>query len=375
MKICQVGSFSNSSNEGKREIKAIGGISGYIGDLVSYLLEVNHNIIFIGKIYFFKPQQNLVYKEIQKNPTSTNMFLLTLFLKSFFIRLSGDTIIHAHRPDHFIAFSWFRRNLSVVTLHGQQSRTVFSRKGIIIRWIYGALEYFALKKVTVVLATDKITEQYYLSIYPWLKDKIKVIPTGIDTTKFTVMDKGSCRDLLEIEHDTKVIMYIGRIEPPKRVNDIVLSFQLVHEVFPKTKLVIIGDGILYGEITSLIRELHLSDSVILMGVIMREKLPIWINAADATVLYSYNEGSPLSVKESLACGVPVIANRVGDISDVIVNGVNGYIIEQEDNRSISELMMSCLYNRPIKREACVQSIQKYILGTVYKNIELVYENL
>ena len=76
MNICHIGSYSYTSEKGEREIKAIGGISGYISDLVNYSLNVNHQVILVGKIYFYKQQKNLIYREIQRNPTSTNKFLM-----------------------------------------------------------------------------------------------------------------------------------------------------------------------------------------------------------------------------------------------------------------------------------------------------------
>ena len=71
-------------------------------------------------------------------------------------------------------------------------RTVNSRKGLLIRSIYNLLEYIALKKVDIVISTDRITEQFYISIYPWIKTKIRVLPTGVNTSVFKIIDKNQC---------------------------------------------------------------------------------------------------------------------------------------------------------------------------------------
>lgn len=375
MNICQIGSFSFSSEEGQRELKAIGGISGYIFDLVHYLLKEKHKVIFVGKVYFYKQKENLEYIEVQKKPTSTNRFLLALFFKSFFIHLPKNTIIHAHRPDHFAAFAWFRRNRSVITLHGQQSRTVYIRKGVIVRLIFRLLEYIALRKVSVVIATDKITESYYLDIYPWLKNKIKVLPTGIDTKVFYPLDKNTCKVKTRFKEEDKIVMYIGRIEPPKRIEDIILSFQIVYQYIPQSKLVIVGDGVLLEAMKKMVEKLNLNQCVFFTGVIMRDELPLWINAADVTVLYSYNEGSPLSVKESLACGVPVIANRVGDVGEIIVDGKNGYLLEPENNSTFSELIKKALSSQTITSDNCIESIMKFSLDSINRSVEQIYGDL
>lgn len=375
MIICHIGSFNNNTPDSVRESKAIGGISGYVFDLINFLLKSNHQIIFIGRIYSYKPNEKLRYIEIQNNITSTNKFLLTLFIKSLFIRISNNTIIHAHRPDHFAVFAWFRKNPGILTLHGQQSKTVNSRKGFFVKTFYNWLEYMALKKVRIVIATDKITKNYYIERYDWLRTKIRIIPTGIDLNEFFIMDKQDCRSRLNINSQAKIVMYIGRIEPPKRIEDIILSFQIVHQEFSNTKLIIIGDGVLLPSMKLLTEKLNLQDCVLFTGPLKRQELPVWINSADVTVLYSNNEGSPLSVKESLACGIPVIGNPVGDISEIIINGINGYLLEKDDNFLLSSLIKKSLYNSTFDPVSCMKSIAKYSIDSINHDIELMYNQL
>jgi len=78
--------------------------------------------------------------------------------------------------------------------------------------------------------------------------------------------------------------------------------------------------------------------------------------ADITILYSESEGSPLSVKESLACGIPVVANKVGDIPLIIKNGYNGYIIENDDIQELANAMKTIINNSDSMRLNCIQSI-------------------
>ena len=254
-------------------------------------------------------------------------------------------------------------------------RTVNSRKGLLIRSIYNLLEYIALKKVDIVISTDRITEQFYISIYPWIKTKIRVLPTGVNTSVFKIIDKNQCRELLGLDKESKILMYIGRIEPPKRIYDIIIAFKHVNTNYSKSRLIIIGDGVQLNEIRQLVKNNNLEKSVMLVGAIMRQELPLWINAADVTILYSHNEGSPLSIKESLACGVPVIANKVGDVEDVIKNGINGFIIEQEDNIAISKIIERALYEYQFDSEVCVNSILRYSIDEINKKIESVYSEL
>ena len=96
-------------------------------DFEYYNLERNADVGLIGKIYNYYPRRNLIYIETQAKITSTISFLRSLLVHSFSLKIPKDAIIHAHRPDHLAVFSLFRRNKCVLTLHGQQSKTVKAR--------------------------------------------------------------------------------------------------------------------------------------------------------------------------------------------------------------------------------------------------------
>jgi L-malate glycosyltransferase len=375
MEICQIGVIEFLLHDKITESKAIGGISGYVNDLLDYLLDNNISTIFVGKIYNYQERKNLTYLEVQHELSSTNRFLINLFFKSLFIRVEKKTIIHAHRPDNLAAFALFKRNPTIVTLHGQQALTVFKRKGFIIRCIYKSLEIIALRKAVFLIATDEITKNYYCSVHPKLSKKIRVVPTGIDTDKFKPLDVKDCRRKFGFAENDIIIIYIGRIEAPKKVADIINAYKLVKEHISLLKLILVGSGNQLGEMKQLVEELELKDTIYFLGARMRQELPEIINCADISVLYSGNEGSPLSVKESLACGIPVVANKVGDVDTVLQNGINGFIVEVNNIESLAISMEKCLRIAYSMKERCVGSCYEFTNKKVYQKILGIYNEL
>lgn len=374
MKICYIGSviFPGINND---ESPNIGGIQGYVFNLMNYIKSAGFDITFVGKIFYFKETRGLKYYEIQKKLSSNNLFLIHLFLNSIKITIDNNSIVHAHRPDHLAAFTIFKKNKSIVTLHGQQAVTVFKRNGWIIRTIYSLLEKIALNKANYILVTDKITQNYYSKRYPQYKHKIAITPTCVDLNIFKPLNKDKIRKKLGYDDADRIILYLGRIGPPKRVADIIKSFSILKEEMSKVKLVIIGDGVQKNGMEKLTSKLSLSDSVSFLGARMRDELPELINAADISVLYSGNEGSPLSVKESLACGIPVVANRVGDIDEIIESGKNGYILDKENNYELSELMRKCLKESSSMKFECIESVKPYSDDLINKKVIDIYNNL
>ena len=153
------------------------------------------------------------------------------------------------------------------------------------------MERYALKKVKIILATDKITQDFYNRLYPQYSRKIKIIPTGVNLEYFKPMDKIYLRKKTGLHETDKIILYIGRIEPPKKVDEIIKAFKILYQKNMNFKLLIVGDGTQLNEMKQLVQELNLNKSVTFMGYRKRDELPEIINYADISVLYSGNEGS------------------------------------------------------------------------------------
>ncbi|WP_117882519.1 glycosyltransferase family 4 protein [Aureibaculum luteum] len=375
MKIYHIGVISFETKETKRELKAIGGIQGYIIELINFSLLKNISVGFVGKVYNYSKKEGFKYLEIIKNVTSTNKFLIALFLNSFFIKLPKDSIIHAHRPDHFAAFTFFKNRPSVVTLHGQTARIINDRKGKLIRVIYNFLEKFALKKASAILPVDEITRDYYLNLYPQFNEKFHVIPTGVNNLIFKPLDKQISRDKFGFLKTDKIILYVGRIEPPKKIIEIVQSFEILSKQNSSYKLIFVGDGVLLDEIKRITSRLKLDDFITFLGIRKRNELPEIFNLADVSVLYSKNEGSPLSVKESLACGIPVVANCVGDIPLVIKNNYNGYLVENESIEELAINLKKAIERSVELKQNCIDSIQKYTTEKVNQKVINLYKKI
>ncbi len=373
MRVCQIGVISFPPKKENAEKAIIGGISGYTEDLIEYLLLHNYEVDFVGQIQNYYPKKKLTYYEIQKRRSSTNKFLINLFFKSIRIKLDPNTIVHAHRPDHLAVFSWFRKNKSVLTLHGQQAITVYKRKNLLIRIIFRNLEKIAFSKAKLILVTDQITKEYYLSKYPKFSENIFINSTFVDTNKFKPLDIVKCREKFNIYVTDKVILYLGRIEPPKKVKEIILAFNILAKENKNFKLLLVGSGVELDNNIKLCKKLKIENRVTFLGAIERDYLPEIINCANVSVLVSGNEGSPMSVKESLACGVPVVANCVGDIESLVKSGFNGYLLQEINIHEIASKLSKAILDSDNLRANCVQSIKEYSHEIVLKKMDRFYE--
>ena len=167
-----------------------------------------------------------------------------------------------------------------------------------------------------------------INSYQASSDRVSVIPCGVDVELFKPYRDHSARKQLGLENMT-VLLYVGRLEPLKGI-DILLRAASIMEHFDNLKVLIIGgdddqDQELH-RLRTLVNELNISDKVVFVGRIEQDSLPPYYNAADICVVPSFYESFGLVALESMACGTPVVASRVGGLTSIIKNNVTGLLI-------------------------------------------------
>ncbi len=143
--------------------------------------------------------------------------------------------------------------------------------------------------------------------------KTHVIRNGVDTDRFVMLDRDTCRRDLGIESDGPVFVSVGRLEPVKGHD---LSLRLLAEL-PAGFLLIVGDGPARGELEQLTATLGLGSRVRFCGAQPQTELARYYSAADVMILASSREGWANVLLESMACGTPVVATAVNGTPEVV----------------------------------------------------------
>ncbi len=183
-------------------------------------------------------------------------------------------VIHAH----FGLTAWVALTLRgaphAVTLHGTDVR--HPRSGRITRAALPFLDLVAT--VSADLATH-------------LKGHPQVLPCGVDTRRFTPLDRHQARRRLGLDPDEPCLLFPADPTRPAKRHD---------------RAIEVADG----------------TRLLSLGGVAPSEVPLWVNAANAVVVPSEKEGFGLAVLEALACNVPVVATPVG-IHRVALDGVAG----------------------------------------------------
>jgi len=211
--------------------------------------------------------------------------------------------------------AWIARvPVRVHTYHG----LVFSRHFSPMRSrIYIWLERLLARLTTRLIAispTQKIDLVRQFRIAP--EAQIKCIPLGLDLERFLKQPSPSftLRRELGLSADDYLVGWVGRLAPIKDPFLLVEVAKRVVEMVPSCHFAVAGDGELRRELENALRRNHLSANVHLLG--WRTESHEIYNDFSLVLLTSKNEGTPLVLLETMACGKPFVAPDVGGISDL-----------------------------------------------------------
>jgi len=174
---------------------------------------------------------------------------------------------------------------------------------------------------------------------------ITVVPGGVNLSLFTPIDQTTARQRLNLPKDAKLMLYVGRFAPLKRVDRLIKSVAQLRTRERDVHLTIVGGDDPDDESTltlkTIVSELQIEGNVRFAGRVDQQTLPLYYSAADLLALPSDYESFGLVLLEAMACGTPVMASRVGIAPTLVEEGINGTLLE---NSTIDSLVrgIECL---------------------------------
>lgn len=238
------------------------------------------------------------------------------------------------------------------TYHGHVFHSYF---GKIKTTFYKIVERYLAKITTGIIAISE-TQKYELSeifkIAP--KDKIEVIPLGLDLSAFVEKSNESrlkARKKLSLSSDEVAIGIIGRLAPIKDHHFFLDAIELVlSKTKIKIRVFIVGDGTEKFSIQERVNEINSKyPGKIKMTSWIREMVPIY-HALDLVCLSSKNEGTPVSLIEAQAAGLPVLSNDVGGVRDIVKNGKSGYIVPKNNLQAYTEKLLELIESPELRTQ-------------------------
>lgn len=175
-----------------------------------------------------------------------------------------------------------------------------------------------------------------------------VIPCGIDFDLFKPAPQLDARRTLGLPMDKKLVLWAGQhFRPEKRYDIVQKAMELLKEKVPDAELVLVSGKPLAS-------------------------VPAYLNACDVLFLVSDKEGSPMVIKEAMACNLPIVSVPAGDVAEMIGDTEGCYICSQ-DPEDVAEKLETAL--RWGKRTNGREKIGYMEIGAISRRIIAVYEEL
>jgi glycosyltransferase involved in cell wall biosynthesis len=192
-----------------------------------------------------------------------------------------------------------------------------------------------------------------------------------------VIDGTAVRRDLCIPEDVPVLGNVGRFSPQKNPFDWVRVANTVAERCPTCHFLLVGDGPLRVEVIEQFRSSGLLDRCIFTG--LSRDVPKMLAAMDVFLLTSLWEGLPRVIPQSMAMGIPVVANRVDGTAEAIIQGKTGYLCNPGEIDTMGEYCVELLQN-PALRKALGENSRVFVaetfdLNTMITQIEDLYDCL
>jgi glycosyltransferase involved in cell wall biosynthesis len=268
----------------------------------------------------------------------------------------------------------------VHTFHGHVLEGYFSA---LRSAVFGRIEWALARMTTrlIVVSPQVADDLVRLKIAP--HDRIELVRVGFDLDRFAVSEqrratlRASMRSELGIAPGRKLVTFVGRIVPVKRVDRFLSVAGELSRRLDDVHFLVIGDGELRPELEASAPARALGDRLTWAG--FRRDLVAIYCASDVVVLTSDNEGTPVSLIEAGASGLPVVATDVGGIRDVVEDRVSGRVINPGDPAGMASAIGEIIGDPELAARFGAagrsNSLSRFSVGRLTEDLDQLYTRL
>ena len=256
-------------------------------------------------------------------------------------------IIHAHYAIPHATAAYLARQVLASTPGAVVPRVITTLHGTDITLLgvdpsYSEIVRFGIEESDGVTAvSESLRQDTYREL--GCSCDIEVIPNFIDCDKYRRTPAADLRASLAPRGE-KLLIHVSNFRPVKRVDVAMQVFARVRAQVP-ARLLLVGDGPDLGKVQRLASALGVADDVVVLGE--QDPVILLLSVADVFLLPSAQESFGLAALEAMACGVPVVASRVGGLSEVVDDGVSGCLLAADDVDGMARSVVTLLTDEAV----------------------------
>ena len=301
-----------------------------------------------------------------------------------FIRRERPQLLHTHTAKAGAV----GRIAALLAGRNDRPILVHTFHGHVLRGYFGPLKtgFFRLVERSLARVTDAL-----VAVSPQVRDdlvalgvgpapKFAVVRLGIELEQRVASSPGGrerARALLGIPPERFVVAWIGRMTGVKRTGDVLLALKRLRERGVDASLCLVGSGPDRDDVEESAHRLGIARHCFYLGY--QRDVADWYAAADAVILPSSNEGTPVTAIEALAAGRPVVATRVGGVPDVVRDGVDGYLVGPGDVDGLAGRLAALARDPDLRRRmgeaGRARVLDRYAVSRLVDDVDRLYRSL
>ena len=208
--------------------------------------------------------------------------------------------------------------------------------------------------------SDFVTMPTKQAIYNLLSGRdfkvpVAAVSNGVDLSRFkTGRAKAEIYQKYEVDNKRPVVLYVGRVDPEKKVGLVVKAFLEAREKIPGIQLVVVGDGV---DRLRLERETEGDPDIRFLGRVVGDDLYEIYRMGDVFVTASEIETQGIVLIEAAASGLPLIAVDAGAVSEVCRDEENGFLCQPQNVEEISAAIVKILSDKDLHKKNVANSLK------------------
>ena len=210
----------------------------------------------------------------------------------------------------------------------------------------------------VTMPTQQAIENLILSREKEFGVPVAAVSNGVDLSNFK---PGKVPDEIYEKYGIKkgvpTVVYVGRVDPEKKVGSIVDAFAKVIKKLPNAQLVVVGDGVDRLRIEGVVKKLGIDGSVRILGRVLQPDLYELYRVGDLFATASEIETQGIVLIEAAASGLPLIAVNAGAVSEVCITNKNGFLCNPGAIDEIAESMYKILSDKELQKKFSKASLE------------------
>ncbi|MBD3270744.1 glycosyltransferase [Candidatus Peregrinibacteria bacterium] len=267
--------------------------------------------------------------------------------------------IKKFKPDIIHAHLWNPMACKHVYLAATANRTPLittEHDPFKLNFIKRIYKKIVLKFVDNIIAISDANKKLISELYPQHSNKIITVHNGIELNNNKTKPKKNNDYIHHVFKSTKthkIILSVAALHPRKGLKYLIGAYSKIVKKFPKTRLIIAGNGPQKMELEKLIKNLNIDDKVFLLG--QRDDISDIMKSADIFVLPSLAEAFGLVILEAMREGLPIIATNSGGIPEILADN-NGILVKPKDKQSLQKTITKLLQNDTIREQYAKKSL-------------------